>query len=193
MFSNPTLCQILKTSSNNSLQFLLGYKTCMYDCNRKKSGCYFNKHHVGGSKKVRVMTKVFKKSSIVKKIPRQKWRKCATLRLWCSTTKSREKFRNHAHGTHDLTLNSQAFESDNTHHTESRKSEKLTKTSRYEGICKHKENKNKKHNITIEQVHGELIAQTLVAWRSSKGQLLPPRPWRHRTLRTQEVRTRVVC
>ena len=44
--------------------------------------------------------------------------------------------------------------------------------SRHEGTCKHKENKNKKHNITIEHIHGELIEQTLVAWRAPKGELL---------------------
>ena len=84
----------------------------------------------------------------------------------------RGKFCNHAHGTHDLTLNSQAFESGNNHHAESRKSAKLTETSRHKEMCKHKENKNKKHNITIEQVHGELIAQMLVVWTSLKGELL---------------------
>ena len=55
---------------------------------------------------------------------------------------------------------------------ESRKFAKLTETSWREGTCKYKENKNKKHNITIEQVHGELIGQTLVAWRSLKGEFL---------------------
>ena len=128
---------------------------------------------MGRSKKVRVMTWVFKKSSIVKKIPRQKWRKCVTLQLWCLATKPiGGKFRNHVHGAHDLTLNSQAFEFGNTHHTESQKSAKLTETCWREGMCKYKENKNKKHNITTEQVHGELIAQMLVAKRSPKEESL---------------------